>query len=161
VDAAARPTAAALWACAAFAAGSGIGRSAVGALAERFGRGPVLAAALFLGALAQPGLVDGGSVLTVCCAALAGCGTGGCYPVLVGLLRGFYGRHGGQRAFALLYTGKALGGATGCAVAAFAPAPAAAAAALLTLLAASLTVRQARRPQSLPQLLPTAPRPNA
>ena len=155
-DFAVRPTTVTLWACAAFAAGSGVGRSAVGALAERFGRGPVLATALFLAALAQPGLTGGGPVATACCAAVAGCGTGGCYPVLVGLLRGFYGRHGGQRAFALLYTAKAVGGATGCALAAFTPRTDGTVIALAVLLTASFAVHRVRRPSSLPRLLPFA-----
>ena len=157
--AAVRPGPTALWACAAFAAGSGVGRGLVGALAERFGRATVLAAALLLGAAAQPGLTGGGPVAVACCAALAGCGTGGCYPVLIGLLRGFYGRHGGQRAFALLYTGKAVGGAAGCALAAFAPGPVGGWTALALLLGAAGATRLARRPQPLPQLLPTTARP--
>ena len=142
-----RPGADTLWACAAFAAGSGGGRSAVGALAERFGRGGVLSVALLLAAFAQPGLTAGSPVLAGSCAALAGCGTGACYPVLVGLLRGFYGRRGGQRAFALLYTAKAFGGAAGCAVAALAPREGGAGIAMAAALAAALTVRVARRPR--------------
>ncbi|MFC1414471.1 hypothetical protein ACEZCY_07140 [Streptacidiphilus sp. N1-12] len=156
-DLAAGPGTVGLWACAAFAAGSGLGRGAVGALAERFGRGTVLATALLLGALAQPGLVGAGPAAAVCCAALAGGGTGGCYPVLVGLLRGFYGRHGGQRAFALLYTAKAFGGAAGCALAAFVPGTGGTGTAAAVLLAAALAVRAARRPRPLLRLLPAAP----
>ena len=157
-DCAVRPGAATLAACAAFAAGSGVGRGGVGVLAERFGRGTVLATALLLGAVAQPGLVGGGPAAVICCAVLAGCGTGGLYPLLVGMLRGFYGRHGGQRAFALLYTAKAVGGAAGCALAAFAPRSAGAWTALAILLAAALAIRTARRPRPLLRPLPlTAP----
>ncbi|WP_049578252.1 MFS transporter [Streptomyces sp. SBT349] len=146
------PGAASAAACAALAAGSGLGRLLVGHLAEHLGRRAVLTATLVVAALAQPGVFAGGSVTTVLCAALAGCATGGCYPVLVGLLRGYYGGRGDQRAFAALYSAKALGGAAGCGLAALAVRPHAAAVALS--LAAALAVYTARRPRPLGDLLP-------
>ncbi|RKN04964.1 MFS transporter [Streptomyces radicis] len=155
------PTRAGALACAALAAGSGLGRLAVGHLAERLGRRRVLTAALVAAAVVQPGVLAGGPVAVVVCAAVAGCATGGCYPVLVGLLRGYFGGRGDQRAFAALYSAKALGGAGGCGLAALDAG--ASAVALALALAAALAVHTARRPRPaldpLPGLGPAAPRP--
>ncbi len=86
--------------------------------------------------------------------------------MLVGLLRGFYGRHGGAGAFAALSSAKALGGAFGCGVGALVAEPAVAATALA--LGAAYAMHTARRPRPRLDLLPgrstgfptTGPRPD-
>jgi MFS family permease len=92
---------------------NGIGRAVVSWLSDRIGRSRVLAAVLLVGGLAQFGLLGGGAsgqaVVVMLAAALAGLGTGCCYPLLAALVRDYFGEDVALQNFGIVYSAKAVG----------------------------------------------------
>ncbi|PDP85555.1 MFS transporter [Glycomyces fuscus] len=153
----------------AFAAGSGLGRLAAGAAAERAGRRRTLTALLGAGALAQAGLAaavpTGQTAALVPLALVAGACTGSCYPLTRAITEGHFGPRWTADIHGLVYSSKAVGGLLGVGGAALflalAPAPAwpaglaasgalcAAAALLAALLRRPLPVRTTPAPNGV------------
>ncbi|MEU0237260.1 MFS transporter [Nocardiopsis sp. NPDC006198] len=104
-------------AIAAFAAGSGLGRLAAGAAAERTGRRRILALLLGAAALALTGLAASASAgppaAAVLLALAAGAGTGSCYPLTRAITEGHFGSRWTAGIHGLVYSSKAVGGLVG------------------------------------------------
>ncbi|RKS05748.1 MFS transporter [Nocardiopsis sp. Huas11] len=141
----------------AFAAASGLGRIASGAAVERTGRRRLLAASLGAAALALAGLAvvadAGPTALLVVLAAVAGAGTGSCYPLSRAVTEAHFGSDRAAGIPRLVHSSKAVGGllGVGAAVAllALAPSPAAASwllTAAVALALAALLTGALRRP---------------
>lgn len=111
------PAAAVALAVTVFAAGSGLGRLAAGAVAERTGRRRTLTALLGAGALAQVGLavaVPTGQTAALALLALAaGACTGSCYPLTRAITEGHFGPRWTADIHSLVYGSKAVGGLIG------------------------------------------------
>jgi MFS family permease len=103
---------------------NGGGRAIVGWLSDRVVRSRALAAALIVGGLAQFGLLFGGQhgwpVLVIVAAGLAGLGTGCCYPLLVAIVREYFGEDAALQNFGIAYSAKAIGSVAGTGLAALA-----------------------------------------
>ncbi|GAB2509018.1 MFS transporter [Nocardiopsis aegyptia] len=155
--AAGRPMVETAAAVTAFAAASGLGRIASGAAVERTGRRRLLAVLLGASALALAGLAavadTGPAALLVALAAVAGAGTGSCYPLSRAVTEAHFGADRAAGIPRLVHSSKAVGGllGVGAAVAllALAPPPATASwlvTAAVALTAATLLTGALRRP---------------
>jgi MFS family permease len=104
----------------ALALATGLGRVATGRLSDQIGRRRMLIFALLVGAFAQFGLLvtAGHPAAVVIAAGIAGVGTGAGYSLLVSLVRDWFGDEATLPNYALVYTGKAVGGVAGLALAA-------------------------------------------
>ncbi|MEU4163321.1 MFS transporter [Actinoplanes sp. NPDC026670] len=153
-------------AMAALAASNGLGRAVTSSLADRIGRRATLGLSLLAGGVAQFGLLaaarnDNHPVALVCFAALAGAGAGAGYSLLVSLVRDWFGDDATVANYGIVYSGKAVGGVAGVALAGFVVTnPDSAlpfvAAGCLGLLGAALT-RWMRQPRPAPVQLPSTP----
>ena len=95
---------------------TGLGRWASSRLSDRLGRRRTLAYALMIGALAQFALIV--TVENPVAVVLAGVGTGAGYSLLVSLVRDWFGDEATLSNYAVVYTGKAVGGVLGIGLAA-------------------------------------------
>jgi MFS family permease len=105
------------------AALNGIGRVVGGTLSDQFGRRGVLAAILLVEGVAILALgvfgPPGGAWVFVVCAMFVGLGGGAFYTIFANLVLEYFGENSLLQNQAVLYTAKALGGATGVCAAAF------------------------------------------
>jgi len=96
---------------------TGFGRAGASVLSDRLGRRGTLRLAMAVGGVAQFGLlvaVHGRySAAVIVFAGLAGAGTGAGYPLLVGMVREWFGEDAKLSNYGLVYTGKAFGGVAG------------------------------------------------
>ncbi|PRY42202.1 MFS transporter [Umezawaea tangerina] len=101
----------------ALAACTGLGRVLAGRVSEHLGRRRTWYLSLLTGSAAQFVLLWGGThdrfTALLLGACLAGLGTGCCYPLLVSLVREYFGEESGPQNFGILYSAKALGGLLG------------------------------------------------
>ncbi|WP_304451975.1 MFS transporter [Nocardiopsis sp. YSL2] len=150
-----RPAAETATAATAFAAASGLGRIVSGAAVERTGRRRLLGVLLGAAALALAGLAAvaeaGPTALVVALAAVAGAGTGSCYPLSRAVTEAHFGSDRAAGIPRLVHSSKAVGGLLGVggAVALLALAPATASwlfAAAAALAAGALLTGALRRP---------------
>jgi MFS family permease len=105
------------------AALNGIGRVVGGTLSDQFGRRGVLASILLVEGVAILALGVfgplGGAWVFVVCAMFVGLGGGAFYTIFANLVLEYFGENSLLQNQAVLYTAKALGGATGVCAAAF------------------------------------------
>lgn len=103
------------------AASNGIGRAVTGSLSDRLGRRGTLGLSLVVGGVAQFGLLaaahNNHMVAVVGFAGLAGAGTGAGYSLLVSLVRDWFGDDATVSNYGIVYSGKAVGGLVGIALA--------------------------------------------
>lgn len=96
---------------------NGVGRTATSWVSDRFGRTRILCLALIVTALAQFGLSAAGSAgrvgAIVLFAGLAGAGNGACFPLMVSLVRDFFGELAIPENYGVVYSAKAVGGLLG------------------------------------------------
>jgi len=96
---------------------TGFGRAITSSLSDRLGRRGTLGLAMALGGVAQLGLlvaVNGQHTSAVVVfAGLAGTGTGAGCPLLVGMVRDWFGDDAKLPNYGIVYTGKAVGGLVG------------------------------------------------
>lgn len=96
---------------------TGVGRTVIGSWSDRLGRRGTLGVVLALGGVAQLGLlfaVHGQhSAAVVAFAGLAGTGTGASYPLLMSMVRDWFGDDAKLTNYGIVYAGKALGGTCG------------------------------------------------
>jgi MFS family permease len=99
------------------AVSTGFGRAAASSLSDRLGRRPTLGLALALGGVAQLGLLvaaqHDATVVVVVFAGLAGVGTGATYPLLLSLVRDWFGGDATLPNYGIVYMGKAMGALVG------------------------------------------------
>ncbi|SDO72014.1 Sugar phosphate permease [Actinokineospora alba] len=96
---------------------SGTGRTAVGALSDRFGRRRTLTAVLVVEGVAQFGLLHGGQthnlVLFMVFAFLSGFGGGAFYTLFAALVPDYFGENHNASNYGLVYSAKLVGGVGG------------------------------------------------
>jgi MFS family permease len=99
------------------AVSTGCGRAAASSLSDRLGRRPTLGLALALGGVTQFGLLvaaqHNATVMIVVFAGLAGAGTGATYPLLLSLVRDWFGNEATLPNYGIVYMGKAAGALVG------------------------------------------------
>lgn len=99
------------------AVSTGFGRAVTSSLSDRLGRRLTLGLALALGGVAQFGLLvaaqRNATVAVVAFAGLAGAGTGATYPLLLSLVRDWFGDDTTLPNYGIVYMGKAVGALIG------------------------------------------------